>query len=60
VQQRPGTRSGFFGDWMSEYRKTTREPTREGNRSGRVERWGSLRGLIVAIESRRTKARGSL
>jgi hypothetical protein len=26
----------------------------------RVQRWGSLRGLIVAMESRRTKARGSL
>jgi hypothetical protein len=60
VQQRPGATAGFSGAATSEYRKATKEPDREGNRSGRVERWGSLRGLIVAIESRRTKARGSL
>ena len=60
VQQRPGARAGFSGASVSEYRKTVMEPSREGNRSGGVERWGSLRGLIVALESRRTKARGSL
>ena len=60
VYQRPGTKVGFSGALVSELRKTTKEPGREGNRSGRVDRWGSLRGLIVAMESRRTKARGSL
>jgi hypothetical protein len=58
--QRPGARAGFSGAPASETRETTREPDREGNRSVRVDRCGSLRGLIVAIESRRTKARGSL
>lgn len=60
VQQRPGAGAVFSGACASENRKATREPDREGNRSGRVQRWGSLRGLIVAMESRRTKARGSL
>ena len=60
VAQRPGAGAGFSGAAASEARETTREPDREGNRSGRVQRWGSLRGLIVAMESRRTKARGSL
>lgn len=60
VSKRPGARTGFSGVHASENRKATREPDREGNRSVRVQRWGSLRGLIVAMESRRTKARGSL
>ena len=60
VNQRPGARVGFSAAPASETRKATREPVCEGNRSERVDRWGSLRGLIVAIESRRTKARGSL
>jgi hypothetical protein len=60
VIQRPGAGARFSGARASENRKAMREPDREGNRSGRVPRWGSLRGLIVAFESRRTKARGSL
>ena len=60
VHQRPGARAGFSAAPASETRKATREPVCEGNRSERVDRWGRLRGLIVAIESRRTKARGSL
>jgi hypothetical protein len=60
VYQRPGARARFLGAHASEARGTTKEPEREGNRSGQVDRWGSLRGLIVAFESRRTKARGSL
>jgi hypothetical protein len=60
VDQRPGARARFLGASASKARETTKEPSREGNRSGRVDRWGSLRGLIVAFESRRTKARGSL
>jgi hypothetical protein len=60
VYQRPGARARFLGSSASKARETTKEPSREGNRSGWVDRWGSLRGLIVAIESRRTKARGSL
>jgi hypothetical protein len=60
VNQRPGVRAGFSGVLASEQRRTTREPVCEGNRSERVDRWGSLRGPIVAIESRRTNARGSL
>jgi hypothetical protein len=60
VNQRPGAAARFPGAGASEVRETKKEPEREGNRSGRVDRWGSLRGLIVASESRRTKARGSL
>jgi len=58
--QRPGARAGFSGAIASETRKIARGLDREGNRSGRVYWSGSLRGLIVALESRRTKARGSL
>jgi hypothetical protein len=37
-----------------------REPAGEGNRSWRGSGGGSRRGLIVAIESRRTEAGRSL
>lgn len=60
VYQRPGTQVGFLGAWVSEELQTAKEPVREGNRSAGVDRWGSLRGLIVAMESRRTEAGGSL
>ena len=60
VNQCPGARAGFSGAFVSELRKATKEPEHEGNRNVRVDRCGRLRGLIVALESRRTKARGSL
>ena len=58
--QRPGAAAGFSGVVVSEARKARGSPSARENRSRRVQRGGSLSGLIVAIESRRTEARGSL
>jgi hypothetical protein len=60
AHQRPGTWAGFPGADVSETRGTARGTASEGNRSKRDGGGGSLSVLIVAIESRRTAAGGSL
>jgi hypothetical protein len=58
--QRPGAWAVLSAVWASETRKATRDSGSEGNRSERGNGGGSLSGLIVALESRRTEAGGSL
>lgn len=60
AHQRPGARIGLSEVRASEYGKQRRSPPRGTTKARGSSRWGSLRGLIVAIESRRTAARGSL
>jgi hypothetical protein len=45
---------------VSETRKAAKDSGSEGNRSDRGNGGGSLSGLIVAFESRRTETGGSL
>jgi hypothetical protein len=58
--QRPGAWAMLSAAPVSETRKATKDSGSEGNRSERGNGGGSLSGLIVAIESRRTEAGGSL
>lgn len=58
--QRPGAKTKTSLVIASENREATRAPASEGNRNERENGGGSLRGLIVADESRRTEAGGSL
>ena len=60
VHQRPGAKAEIFAVGASETRKVTKDSASEGNRSERGNGGGSLSGLIVAMESRRTEAGGSL
>ena len=60
VYQRPGARNGLSKFHASETWKAAKDSAGEGNRSERGNGSGSLSGLIVAIESRRTEAGGSL
>ena len=58
--QRPGVWAVLSAVLASETREATKDSGSEGNRSERGNGGGSLSGLIVAIESRRTEAGGSL
>ena len=58
--QRPGAWVGSPATGASETWETTRGTASEGNRSERLSGCGSLSGLIVATESRRTATEGSL
>ena len=60
ADQRPGTMAAVPAAFVSETQGTTRGTASEGNRSERHDGSGSLRGLIVAFESRRTATEGSL
>lgn len=60
AQQPPGAWAVLSPVQASETWGSRRKPAREGNRSERVSGGGSRRGLIVATESRRTEAGGSL
>jgi hypothetical protein len=60
VDQRPGARAERSAVPASETRNAAQDSASEGNRSGQGNGYGSLRGLIVANESRRTEAGGSL
>jgi hypothetical protein len=58
--QRPGAKAAFPATSASETRETAKDSASEGNRSERGNGSGSLSGLIVAMENRRTEAGGSL
>ena len=58
--QRPGAWAVLSAVFASETREATEDSGSEGNRSERGNGGGSLSGLIVAVESRRTEAGGSL
>jgi hypothetical protein len=60
VHQRPGARAMLSAALASETRKAAKDSASEGNRSERGNGGGSLSGLIVAFESRRTETGGSL
>jgi len=60
VYQRPGARAAFLAAVASEARGKAKDSASEGNRSDRGNGGGSLSGLIVALESRRTETGGSL
>jgi hypothetical protein len=60
VYQRPGVRAAFLAAVASEARGKAKDSASEGNRSERGNGGGSLSGLIVATESRRTETGGSL
>ncbi len=60
VEQHPGAGGELFAFPASEARKESKDSASEGNRSERGNGGGSLSGLIVANESRRTEAGGSL
>jgi len=60
VYQRPGARAVLSAARVSETRKAAKDSGSEGNRSERGNGGGSLSGLIVAFESRRTEAGGNL
>ena len=58
--QRPGVRAAFLAVVVSKARGKAKDSASEGNRSERGNGGGSLSGLIVATESRRTETGGSL
>lgn len=60
VYERPGAEAALLAAWASETRGERRTPRARDNRSERGNGGGSLSGLIVAIESRRTETGGSL
>lgn len=60
VNQRPGATATLSVAEASKTPKATKDTVSEGNRSERGDGGGSLSGLIVAIESRRTEAGGNL
>lgn len=60
AHQRPGAGAALSVARASETREAAKDSASEGNRSERGNGGGSLSGLIVAIESRRTGAGGSL
>ncbi len=57
VYQRPGVKATFLAAVASKARGKVKDSGSEGNRSERGNGGGSLSGLIVATESRRTNRR---